>query len=105
MKKILVFGGLCFAGLASTGLANVLPKPLKGVFQNNTKKTFKLCSTYPSGLSGYPKTIGPGQTSYSINVPITIPDKRELEERARKELRSLSSYVARLIVEDLAARR
>ena len=35
---------------------------------------------------------------YSINVPITIPDRRELEERARKELRSLSGYVAKLIV-------
>ncbi len=35
-------------------------------------------------------------------VPITIPDRRELEERARKELRSLSGYVARLVVEDLA---
>ena len=35
-------------------------------------------------------------------VPISIPDRRELEERARKELRSLSSYVAKLIVEDLA---
>ena len=39
---------------------------------------------------------------YELVVPITIPQRRELEERARKELRSLSSYVARLIVEDLA---
>ncbi len=35
----------------------------------------------------------------------TVPDRRELEERARKELRSLSGYVAKLIVEDLAADR
>ncbi len=35
-------------------------------------------------------------------VPITIPNRRELEDRARKELRSLSGYVARLIVEDVA---
>ncbi len=34
-------------------------------------------------------------------VPITIPDRRELEERASAELRSLSGYVAKL-VEDLA---
>ncbi len=42
------------------------------------------------------------RVGYSINAPITIPDRRELEERARKELRSLSGYVARLIVEDLS---
>ena len=39
---------------------------------------------------------------YELVVPITISDRRELEERARKELRSLSSYVAKLIVENLA---
>ncbi len=39
---------------------------------------------------------------YELVVPITIPDRRELEERARKELRSLSGYVAKLIVEDVA---
>ena len=45
---------------------------------------------------------GDQRTGYELVVPITIPDRRELEERARKELRSLSGYVARLIVEDLA---
>ena len=45
---------------------------------------------------------GDEREGYPINVPITIPDRRELEERARKELRSLSGYVAKLIVEDLA---
>ena len=45
---------------------------------------------------------GDKRVGYNLVVPITIPDKRELEERARKELRSLSGYVARLIVEDLA---
>ena len=48
---------------------------------------------------------GDKRVGYSINVPITIPDRRELEERARAELRSLSGYVARLIVEDLSAGR
>ncbi len=45
---------------------------------------------------------GDKRAGYSINVPITIPDRRELEKRAREEMRSLSSYVAKLIVEDLA---
>jgi len=34
-------------------------------------------------------------------IPITIPDRRELEKRARGGLRSLLSYVAKLIVEEL----
>ncbi len=42
------------------------------------------------------------RTGYELVIPITIPDRRELEERARKELRSLSGYVAKLIVEELA---
>ncbi len=57
--------------------------------------------------SGRPTSAKPGddRIGYELVVPITIPDRRELEERARKELRSLSSYVAKLIVEDLAAGR
>ena len=47
-------------------------------------------------------TPGDDRIGYELVVPITIPDRRELEEMARKELRSLSGYVARLIVEDLA---
>ncbi len=53
-------------------------------------------------LSGYVAKPSDKRVGYSINVPITIPDRRALEERARKELRSLSGYVAKLIVEDLA---
>ena len=45
---------------------------------------------------------GDKRTGYELVVPITIPNRRELEERARKELRSLSGYVARLIVKDLS---
>ncbi len=54
--------------------------------------------------SGRPTSAKPNdkRTGYELVVPITIPDRRELEERARKELRSLSGYVARLIVEDLS---
>ncbi len=52
-----------------------------------------------------PTSAKPGdkRVGYNLVVPITIPDRRELEERARKELRSLSGYVARVIVEDLTA--
>ena len=45
---------------------------------------------------------GDERMGYELVIPITIPDRRELEERARKELRSLSSYVAKLIAEDVA---
>ncbi len=56
--------------------------------------------------SGRPTMAKPGdkRIGYELVVPITIPDRRELEERARKELRSLSGYVAKLIVEDLTRR-
>ena len=54
--------------------------------------------------SGRRTSAKPGEdrVGYNLVVPITIPDRRALEERARKELRSLSGYVARLIVEDVA---
>ncbi len=53
---------------------------------------------------GRPSSAKPGdeRIGYELVVPITIPARRELEERARKELRSLSSYVAKLIVEELS---
>ena len=34
---------------------------------------------------------GDKRIGYELVVPITIPDRRALEERARKEMRSLSS--------------
>ena len=56
---------------------------------------------------GRPTSAKPGdkRNGYELVVPITIPDRRALEERARQQLRSLSSYVAKLIVEDLATGR
>ena len=48
---------------------------------------------------------GDNRIGYELVVPITIPDRRELKERARQQLRSLSSYVAKLIVGDLPVRR
>jgi hypothetical protein len=54
--------------------------------------------------SGRPTSAKPNdkRIGYELVVPITISDRRELEERARQELRSLSGYVAKLIVEDVA---
>ena len=51
-----------------------------------------------------PTSAKPGdkRVGYNLAVPITIPDRRALEERARTELRSLPSYVANLLVEDPA---
>jgi hypothetical protein len=56
--------------------------------------------------AGRPTSAKPGdkRIGYELVVPITIPDRRELEKRARQDLRSLSSYVAKLIVEDLGGR-
>ena len=54
-------------------------------------------SNRPTSAKPSDKRVG-----YNLIIPITISDKRELEERARKELRSLSGYVARLIVGDVA---
>ena len=44
---------------------------------------------------------GDKRVAYNIAVPLAIPDRRELEARAREEMRSMSGYVARLILEDL----
>ncbi len=39
--------------------------------------------------------------AYEIAVPLTAEQKGKVEDRAREELRSVSSYVAMLIVADL----
>ncbi len=38
------------------------------------------------------------RTGYEVNLTLTIPERRELERRAGAERRSLSNYVARLVV-------
>ena len=38
---------------------------------------------------------------YEINLPLGLLRRAKLEARARAEVRSLSGYVARLIVKDL----
>ena len=39
--------------------------------------------------------------SYEIAVSLTPEQRAQLEDRARDEVRSVSSYVAKLIVEEL----
>ena len=49
-----------------------------------------------SGIS-----LGDKRSAYGIAVPLTAERKRKVEARARDEVRSVSSYVALLIVADL----
>ena len=46
-------------------------------------------------------SIGDKRSAYEITVPLTAEQKRKVEHRAREEVRSVSSYVALLIVADL----
>ena len=41
------------------------------------------------------------RSGYQVTVPLTAEQKRKVEARARDEVRSVSSYVALLIVADL----
>ena len=41
------------------------------------------------------------RSAYELAVPLTADQKRKVEARAREEVRSVSSYVALLIVADL----
>ncbi len=41
------------------------------------------------------------RVAYDVNLTLTIPERRELEKRAGAERRSLSNYVARLVVGEL----
>ena len=45
---------------------------------------------------------GGRRVSYSIGVPLTAAQRAELKARAKDQVRSVSSYVAKLVVEDLA---
>ncbi len=44
---------------------------------------------------------GDQRSAYEVAVPLTAEQKRKVEARAREEVRSVSSYVALLIVADL----
>ncbi len=45
--------------------------------------------------------LGRKPEEYNINLPLGLLSRAKLEARARAEMRSLSGYVARLIVKDL----
>ncbi len=42
---------------------------------------------------------------YEVTVPLTIPERRRLERKAKKEMRSLSNYVMKLVLSDLGRKR
>ena len=43
------------------------------------------------------------RVAYDVNLTLTIPERRDLEKRAGAERRSLSGYVARLVVGEIAS--
>jgi hypothetical protein len=45
--------------------------------------------------------LGDKRISYTIAMPLTVDQKAQLQARAREEMRPVSSYVAKLIVEEL----
>ena len=53
------------------------------------------------GRSAASVARGDKRSGYEIAVPLTAEQRRKVEARAREELRSVSSYVAMLIVADL----
>ena len=48
---------------------------------------------------------GVNPPSYEIAVPLTADQRAELEAKAQKQMRSMSSYVALVIVENLRGSR
>ncbi len=55
------------------------------------------------GLRRRARGVSPGdkRSAYEVAVPLTAEQKRKVDARARDEVRSVSSYVALLIVADL----
>lgn len=48
---------------------------------------------------------GDRRASYHIAIQISPAEKKKLQARARAEMRSVSNYVAKLVIEDLRRRR
>ncbi len=44
---------------------------------------------------------GERRVTYDVAVQITAAEKKKLQARARAEMRSVSNYVAKLVLEDL----
>ena len=73
-------------------VAFLVVQPLKG---KGRRKLRPLPATLP----------GDDRVSYGIAVPLTPDQKAELEAKAQKQMRSVSSYVALVIVENLRGSR
>ena len=50
-------------------------------------------------------SAGDKRKAYEVIVPLTIPERRQLEERAKNEMRSVSNYVTKLVLEEIARKR
>ncbi len=47
---------------------------------------------------------GDKRNAYEVAVPLTILERRQLDENAKKERRSVSNFVTKLVLSDLAKR-
>ena len=56
----------------------------------------------PRKRGGTGASSGDKRMAYDVAVPLTIPERRQLEEKAKKEMRSVSNYVTKLVLRDLA---
>ena len=73
-------------------VAFLLAQPLKG---QGRRKLRPLPATRP----------GDDRVSYGIAVPLTPDQRAELQAKAQKQMRSVSSYVALVIAENLRSSR
>ena len=73
-------------------VAVLVVQPLKG---KGRRKLRPLPATRP----------GDGRVSHEIAVPLTPDQRAQLEAKAQKQMRSVSSYVALVIAEDLRGSR
>ena len=53
--------------------------------------------------NGSAETASRERLGYEVNLTLTIPERRELKKRAGAERRSLSNYVARFVVGEIAS--
>ena len=49
-------------------------------------------------------SAGDNRKAYEVAVPLTILERRQLDQNAKKERRSVSNYVTKLVLSDLAKR-
>ena len=58
----------------------------------------------PTKCGGTGASSGDNRMAYDVAVPLTIPERRQLDEKANKERRSVSNFVTKLVLSDLAKR-